>query len=312
MGYEGKPVFRRWLRAARKLVDRPVVDGSVVRRSAARRAWRQRCRRDDTSADAVETAGAWRVPAKLVSVTSVSSATLVSVTLVVAVVAVLAGWMIQGLQHDRGRARMMDRSSADGTGGSGGSVALDRSSLPGQQETAANPDSAIAIDGATTGTATTATTGTGTVGTAGATVPAEKRVDARRAARAEADTATATVRTPETGQTARSATRPSLAPAREDPRAFARAMLAQRGWSGQWGCLNALWQRESSWDYRATNPSSGAYGIPQSLPPGKMADVGVDWRTNPQTQIRWGLAYISWRYGTPCKAWAHSQATGWY
>jgi hypothetical protein len=89
-------------------------------------------------------------------------------------------------------------------------------------------------------------------------------------------------------------------------------MLSQRGWSGQWGCLNALWQRESSWDFRATNPSSGAYGIPQSLPPHKMADVGADWRTNPQTQIRWGLAYIGWRYGTPCGAWAHSQATGWY
>lgn len=80
----------------------------------------------------------------------------------------------------------------------------------------------------------------------------------------------------------------------------------------QWPYLDALWHRESGWNHRAENPSSGAYGIPQSLPATKMAVVGPDWRTNPETQIRWGLAYIAARYGTPEKAWEHSERRGWY
>jgi murein DD-endopeptidase MepM/ murein hydrolase activator NlpD len=98
-----------------------------------------------------------------------------------------------------------------------------------------------------------------------------------------------------------------------DPKAVARLMVADRGWgSGQFSCLNSLWNRESGWNLHATNPSSGAYGIPQALPGSKMASAGSDWRTNPVTQIRWGLDYISDRYGTPCGAWGHSEATGWY
>jgi hypothetical protein len=95
--------------------------------------------------------------------------------------------------------------------------------------------------------------------------------------------------------------------------AIAKGLLAGHGWSsGQFTCLVSLWNRESGWNYRAYNASSGAYGIPQALPGSKMASVGSDWRTNPTTQIRWGLNYIAARYGTPCNAWAHSQATGWY
>jgi hypothetical protein len=60
------------------------------------------------------------------------------------------------------------------------------------------------------------------------------------------------------------------------------------------------------------NPSSGAYGIPQSLPATKMASAGSDWRVNAETQIDWGLNYIRSVYGSPCQAWAHSEATGWY
>jgi hypothetical protein len=97
-----------------------------------------------------------------------------------------------------------------------------------------------------------------------------------------------------------------------DPRSIARQLLAARGWSGQFGCLDALWQRESNWNHRAANPSSGAYGIPQALPAGKMASAGADWQTNPATQIRWGLGYIAERYGSPCAAWGHSQSHGWY
>ena len=72
-----------------------------------------------------------------------------------------------------------------------------------------------------------------------------------------------------------------------------------------------LWNRESGWRTTAQN-SSGAYGIPQALPGSKMASAGADWRTNAATQIKWGLGYISGRYGTPCGAWGHSQSTGWY
>ena len=95
------------------------------------------------------------------------------------------------------------------------------------------------------------------------------------------------------------------------PRAIARAQLAERGWSDQFSCLDSLWQRESHWSVYASNPS-GAYGIPQALPGSKMASAGDDWRTNPATQIRWGLGYIAGRYGTPCGAWHHSQSYGWY
>ncbi|OLT39327.1 hypothetical protein BJF82_08070 [Kytococcus sp. CUA-901] len=90
-------------------------------------------------------------------------------------------------------------------------------------------------------------------------------------------------------------------------------MVAARGWSSaEFQCLDNLFTRESRWTWNATNPSSGAYGIPQALPGHKMASAGADWRTNPATQIEWGLGYISGRYGTPCGAWAHSEAHNWY
>jgi hypothetical protein len=79
----------------------------------------------------------------------------------------------------------------------------------------------------------------------------------------------------------------------------------------QWTCLLDLWNQESGWLYDAENPS-GAYGIPQSLPGDKMASAGADWETDPTTQIRWGLGYIQSVYGTPCGAWDHEVADGWY
>ena len=81
--------------------------------------------------------------------------------------------------------------------------------------------------------------------------------------------------------------------------------------STQWPCLYDLWQQESGWNVYAENPS-GAYGIPQSLPGDKMASAGSDWQTNPTTQIIWGLGYIKSVYGTPCTAWAHEEADGYY
>ena len=97
-----------------------------------------------------------------------------------------------------------------------------------------------------------------------------------------------------------------------DPREIAAAMLPAYGWSDQFSCLDALWISESAWDPSATNPTSGAYGIPQSLPAEKMATAGADWRTNPATQIEWGLEYIKSSYGTPCSAWSFKQANNWY
>ena len=73
-----------------------------------------------------------------------------------------------------------------------------------------------------------------------------------------------------------------------------------------------LWNRESHWNYKSHNKSSGAHGIPQALPGSKMAKVGTDWMTNPVTQIRWGLGYIKGRYGTPCGAWSHFRSHNWY
>ena len=80
----------------------------------------------------------------------------------------------------------------------------------------------------------------------------------------------------------------------------------------QFECLTLLWNAESGWNHKASNRSSGAYGIPQSLPGSKMASAGSDWRTNPKTQIDWGLRYIENRYGDACGAWSHFKKRHWY
>ncbi|WP_424449128.1 lytic transglycosylase domain-containing protein [Microbacterium arborescens] len=90
-------------------------------------------------------------------------------------------------------------------------------------------------------------------------------------------------------------------------------MLGDFGWGqDQFSCLVSLWNKESGWNYQAYNSGSGAFGIPQALPGSKMASAGGDWRTSAVTQVRWGLGYISGRYGSPCGAWGHSQSVGWY
>ncbi|WP_433161430.1 hypothetical protein [Kribbella sp. CA-247076] len=97
------------------------------------------------------------------------------------------------------------------------------------------------------------------------------------------------------------------------PKEVARNLLPDHGWGdGQFSCLEKLWNKESRWRVDADNPTSSAYGIPQALPGNRMAAYGSDWRTNPVTQIKWGLDYIEDRYGSPCSAWSHSQAKGWY
>jgi hypothetical protein len=102
---------------------------------------------------------------------------------------------------------------------------------------------------------------------------------------------------------------------------LANRMAAARGWgAGQQACLDKLWTEESAgtWDPAVVNPASGAYGIPQALPPGKLGDPaqggGPDWRTSAATQVRWGLDYIKATYGTPCGAWRFetSHYPNWY
>lgn len=95
---------------------------------------------------------------------------------------------------------------------------------------------------------------------------------------------------------------------------IARPLAAAYGWypGEQWDDLVSLWNRESGWNQYATNPSSGAYGIPQALPPSKMGAAANPPTSSVTAQISWGLSYIKETYGSPSAAWAHEVADGWY
>ncbi|MEU9106231.1 transglycosylase SLT domain-containing protein [Streptomyces xanthophaeus] len=80
----------------------------------------------------------------------------------------------------------------------------------------------------------------------------------------------------------------------------------------QFAAFNNIVSRESGWNHTATNSSSGAYGLVQALPASKMASAGSDWKTNPATQIKWGLDYMNSRYGSPVGAWNFWQSHHWY
>jgi len=96
-------------------------------------------------------------------------------------------------------------------------------------------------------------------------------------------------------------------------KSYASGRLGAYGWGqDQFLCLARLWTKESNWLTTATNPSSGAYGIAQALPPGKYSSAGADWLTSYRMQVEWGLGYIGQRYGSPCAAWNHSVARNWY
>ncbi|MFD4421471.1 lytic transglycosylase domain-containing protein [Agromyces sp. NPDC058484] len=155
-----------------------------------------------------------------------------------------------------------------------------------------------------------------------AAVAEADRVAAEAAAKAAADAAAAAAAAKAAADAAAAAENESSSSGSSRPgapanptgaQAIARDMLAQRGWGDdQFGCLVELWNHESGWNVYASNPSSGAYGIPQALPGSKMASAGADWETNPATQISWGLGYIAGRYGTPCGAWDTFNSQGWY
>ncbi|MBK3566958.1 MULTISPECIES: transglycosylase SLT domain-containing protein [unclassified Streptomyces] len=82
--------------------------------------------------------------------------------------------------------------------------------------------------------------------------------------------------------------------------------------AAQYNAFSKIVEHESGWNVTATNSSSGAYGLVQALPGSKMASAGSDWKTNPATQIKWGLDYMNSRYGSPAAAWSFWQSNGWY
>jgi hypothetical protein len=137
---------------------------------------------------------------------------------------------------------------------------------------------------------------------------AAKQVAARQAARQSAGQQAGAQQTPSQPAV------PTAVPAASgSPQSVAQAILGSFGWSSsQFSCLQPLWAGESGWSVTASNPSTGAYGIPQAYPGSKMASAGPDWQTDAATQIRWGLTYIKNTYGSPCGAWSHEQADGWY
>ncbi|GAA1491714.1 coiled-coil domain-containing protein [Curtobacterium herbarum] len=153
------------------------------------------------------------------------------------------------------------------------------------------------------------------VGQAVAAQAAAQAAAAQAAAQAAA--AAAAAPTPSGGASSGNAY-PSTDGVAVDPaaaQAYARSVLGSYGWGDdQFGCLVSLWTQESGWRANALNSSSGAYGIPQALPASKLAAAGADWRTNAQTQVNWGLAYIKSSYGTPCGAWNHEMSVNphWY
>ncbi|MEZ0091163.1 lytic transglycosylase domain-containing protein [Streptacidiphilus sp. EB129] len=131
---------------------------------------------------------------------------------------------------------------------------------------------------------------------------AEKAAAAAKAAKAAHDAAAAASRA-----STRAALAQTFSPG--SVQALAQSII---GNATQFQCFSNIVTRESGWNYTATNAGSGAYGLVQALPGDKMASVGSDWRTNPATQIKWGLGYMNSRYGSPCGAWDFWQAHSWY
>ncbi|HZG03389.1 MAG TPA: transglycosylase SLT domain-containing protein [Streptomyces sp.] len=139
-----------------------------------------------------------------------------------------------------------------------------------------------------------------------------KREAAEKAAKAAKAAEEAKKREQAQQAASRSAERTDFAVQSSYTIAEVKAMAQQIVGAGQFQCFSNIVERESGWNYQAQNPSSGAYGLVQALPGSKMASAGADWRTNPATQIKWGLNYMNERYGSPCGAWEFWQANHWY
>jgi hypothetical protein len=141
---------------------------------------------------------------------------------------------------------------------------------------------------------------------------AAKKAAAEKAAAQKAAEQKAAAQKAARQKAAQSAQDASAAQPSGSPRQIAQELLDAEGEGSQFSCLDPLWGQESGWSVSASNPGSGAYGIPQALPGSKMASAGPDWQTNAETQIKWGLQYIQSTYGSPCAAWSHEQSDGWY
>ncbi|MCG6499396.1 transglycosylase SLT domain-containing protein [Kitasatospora sp. A2-31] len=147
-----------------------------------------------------------------------------------------------------------------------------------------------------------------------AAADAQAKADAEKAAKAaeekrKADEAAANR---SKARSAMAATDTSAPPVSVSPGSVQEIAQQIVGDDAQFQCFSQIVKRESGWDYTATNKSSGAYGLVQALPGSKMASAGADWRTNPATQIKWGLNYMNSRYGSPCGAWSFWQSHHWY
>jgi hypothetical protein len=97
----------------------------------------------------------------------------------------------------------------------------------------------------------------------------------------------------------------------------ARTYVISRVGAKGYDCINVVWTHESGWNPRQTypaggNPATSAYGIPQAHPGSKMAAFGSNWRYSPLIQVKWGLWYVTNRYGSACAAYDFWQANGWY
>lgn len=102
---------------------------------------------------------------------------------------------------------------------------------------------------------------------------------------------------------------PAQAAAPTSAQAIAKQMIKD---PAQYQAFSNIVSKESGWNPKAQNSSSGAYGLVQALPASKMSSAGSDWKTNPETQIKWGLDYMNDRYGSPVGAWDFWQSNGWY
>src|SRR5580693_9014806 len=125
---------------------------------------------------------------------------------------------------------------------------------------------------------------------AAAKAAAAKAASAKAAAQQAAQEQAAQQRATQQQAAQQTTAQPATSAPSGSPQQIAEQMLSQFGWSSsQFSCLQPLWALESGWNIYASNPSSGAYGIPQALPGSKMASAGPDWQSDAATQIRWGL-----------------------
>lgn len=105
--------------------------------------------------------------------------------------------------------------------------------------------------------------------------------------------------------------KPVHQPTKSELKAYLRSHYS--GDEIQFECLDALITMESHWNWRAINPTSGAYGIGQALPPVKMKSSGLDYMSNPYTQLKWLLKYTKNRYhNSGCRALYWHLKKGWW